>query len=329
MKIKKNCIISFIILLITTIPLSANYRVILKDGKTLISQSKPVVMEGNYRFRTEDNVFQIIPINQIDVEATKKANEEKFLDKAGEHSTFNNDSISTGKSVSPSKASAPATIRDNNISDSSFTTKETYWKNRANEFNQKLNSLDKEIKVLEDKIKNSNIILNPKFCCTSDDYVMASWQLQLENLSIERKQLQKEMEEFKEKARKDGALPGWLRDDSNQNIDFPKQNSKINKDESYWRNISSSIRTKIAELDQKITATEDIIKKLQTEGLPITNTNNSYGIQPQAYTKQQFTLADWRIRLENLYKEQTKLKNELENLEEEAHRAGVPPGWLR
>ena len=51
--------------------LLANYKVVLKDGRVLEARSKPVSMEGHYRFTDTNNQFQSISIQLVDLTATQ------------------------------------------------------------------------------------------------------------------------------------------------------------------------------------------------------------------------------------------------------------------
>src|SRR5436309_1175497 len=55
-------------------PVSATYKIILKDGKTIDARSKPVSMEGHFRFTAVDGNFQTLPVGLIDLRATEAAN---------------------------------------------------------------------------------------------------------------------------------------------------------------------------------------------------------------------------------------------------------------
>ena len=52
----------------------ASYKVVLKDGRVLEARSKPVSMEGHYRFTDTNNQFQSISIQLVDLAATQSLN---------------------------------------------------------------------------------------------------------------------------------------------------------------------------------------------------------------------------------------------------------------
>ena len=52
----------------------ASYKVVLKDGRVLEARTKPVSMEGHYRFTDSNNQFQSIPIQLVDLAATQSLN---------------------------------------------------------------------------------------------------------------------------------------------------------------------------------------------------------------------------------------------------------------
>ncbi len=60
--------------LFLAITATAEYKVILKDGQTILAKTKPVSMEGAYRFRGIDNQMQAVLVQLVDVTATEAAN---------------------------------------------------------------------------------------------------------------------------------------------------------------------------------------------------------------------------------------------------------------
>jgi hypothetical protein len=57
--------------------LLASYKVVLKDGRVLEARSKPVSMEGHYRFTDTNNQFQSISIQLVDLAATQSECEDE------------------------------------------------------------------------------------------------------------------------------------------------------------------------------------------------------------------------------------------------------------
>ena len=65
---------AFCILLAMPAVLCANYKVVLKDGRVLEARTKPVSMEGHYRFTDTQNRFQAIAVELVDQKATQTSN---------------------------------------------------------------------------------------------------------------------------------------------------------------------------------------------------------------------------------------------------------------
>ncbi len=82
------------------------------------------------------------------------------------------------------------------------------------------------------------------------------------------------------------------------------------KDEAYWRNRKNKIKEELAELEKKFKEVDDWLGANHTR-----NTLQS--------------LAPYKNDREGLQRNIDEKKKELKDLEEEARRAGAPPGWLR
>jgi hypothetical protein len=91
------------------------------------------------------------------------------------------------------------------------------------------------------------------------------------------------------------------------------------RNQAYWHNRAQKLRNQIAEVDQQIAQ----IKATAPPGGPANETANSSGGSSPIYFGGQGN------RLRNLEVRKAALEKQMEELEEEARKAGVPPGWLR
>src|SRR5436309_7083291 len=66
--------LGIVFLLAIASPVLATYKILLKDGRTIEAKSKPVSMEGHFRFTRVDGNFQTLPVGLIDLRATEAAN---------------------------------------------------------------------------------------------------------------------------------------------------------------------------------------------------------------------------------------------------------------
>ncbi len=82
------------------------------------------------------------------------------------------------------------------------------------------------------------------------------------------------------------------------------------KDESYWRNRKNKIKEELTELEKKFKEADDWLRANHTR-----------------YTLQ--SLTPYKNDRDALQRSIDEKKKELNDLEDEARRAGAPPGWLR
>ena len=194
--------------------LLASYKVVLKDGRILEARSKPVSMEGHYRFTDINNQFQSISIQLVDLSATQSLNF-RAEPKSAPARVLTNEDLTTGKQTdtrpvntigSPSKPDAK------NASTAAGPKKgEAYWKGRAKQIRDEIESTDKQIKALNEKAqtgKSDGIKIGFE---TYNSVIYADFESQLKELERQKEKLQKMMTALEEEARKSGALPGWLR----------------------------------------------------------------------------------------------------------------------
>ena len=86
----------------------ASYKVVLKDGRVLEARSKPVSMEGHYRFTDTNNQFQSISIQLVDLAATQSQNLREEP-KSTPSRVLTNEDLTTGKQIDtqPREKSSP------------------------------------------------------------------------------------------------------------------------------------------------------------------------------------------------------------------------------
>ena len=209
---------AFGILLAIPAVLFANYKVVLKDGRVLQARTKPVSMEGHYRFTDTQNRFQAIAVELVDQKATQTSNSGIQVNARAAKALTNDDisskspaSASLGQSdpVSTSKPGTSATKTD--TAGSTAKRDEVYWRTQAREIRDQMARLDNEIKALNEKTKSGKSDGVKIGFDTYNQVIYANFESELKELEKEREKLQKKMMALEEEARKAGALPGWLR----------------------------------------------------------------------------------------------------------------------
>lgn len=198
--------------------------IILKDGTRLEATAKPVCMEGQYRFTDLQGQFRVIPLTQVDVTATEKANtgtssansrkanriltNEDIADtRLGSAAPQNNGQVSS----SSLKSTAVPTNKALGTPQASDPRAEVYWRRRAGEIRTKMEQIDKAIADLSEKMKSGKsdgikIGFNPY-----TPVILADFGDQMKPLQQEKDKLLRQMSALEEEARKAGAQPGWLR----------------------------------------------------------------------------------------------------------------------
>lgn len=96
------------------------------------------------------------------------------------------------------------------------------------------------------------------------------------------------------------------------------------KNEQYWRGRAQSLRAQMAEVDRQI-ARETAAN--QTNGSSTTGSNSPPPAPLSAYTNGAHARAG--SQLQKLQDRKAALQAQMDQLEEEARKANVPPGWLR
>jgi len=91
------------------------------------------------------------------------------------------------------------------------------------------------------------------------------------------------------------------------------------KDEAYWRGRAKQIRDQIVAVDAEIEKTQEEIKK-----------GGAAGFDPQTGLNQNVIFfEDRNTKLKKLEEKKAELQKQMDDLEDEARKAGVPSGWLR
>ena len=194
--------------------LLASYKVVLKDGRVLEARSKPVSMEGHYRFTDTNNQFQSISIQLVDLAATQSQNLREEP-KSTPSRVLTNEDLMTGKQIDTQPRSevepSPSKPNAKNSSVAGPKKGEAYWRGRAKQIRDEIESADKQIKALNEKTragKGDGIKIGFE---TYNSVIYADFESQVKELERHKEKLQKMMTALEEEARKSGALPGWLR----------------------------------------------------------------------------------------------------------------------
>ena len=193
----------------------AGYRVVLKDGKVLEARTKPVSMEGHYRFTDSHSQFQSIPIQLVDLPATQSLNA-KEQPKSASPRVLTNEDLAASKATGATPVNTvrpPGSKPDaKNSSTAAGPRKgEAYWRGRAKQIRDEIETVDKQIKALNEKTqtgKSDGIKIGFE---TYNSVIYADFESQVKELEKHKEKLQKAMTALEEEARKEGALPGWLR----------------------------------------------------------------------------------------------------------------------
>src|SRR6185436_167780 len=133
--------------------LLANYKVVLKDGRVLEARSKPVSMEGHYRFTDTNNQFQSISIQLVDLAATQSQNLREEP-KSTPSRVLTNEDLTTGKQIDTQPRSTVEPSSKPNAKNSSVAGPkkgEAYWRGRAKQIRDEIESAEKQIKALNEK----------------------------------------------------------------------------------------------------------------------------------------------------------------------------------
>ena len=190
--------------------LLANYKVVLKDGRVFEARSKPVSMEGHYRFTDTNNQFQSISIQLVDLTATQSVNA-KTEPKPVPTRVLTNEDIKKQTAARPVNTVGTGSKPETKNPSGADKKSEAYWRGRAKQIRDEIDSVDKKIKALNEKAqtgKSDGIKIGFE---TYNSVIYADFESQVKELERQKEKLQKMMTALEEEARKSGALPGWLR----------------------------------------------------------------------------------------------------------------------
>ena len=202
--------------LVTPLCILAVYKVVLKDGKVIEAKSKPVSMEGNFRFTDNQGQFHTIPVALIDLNVTEASNRSEAQAPKATKILTNEDLAKGGSNPSQTEGhqsqSIPANEKSIPKAEPSRSKKgEAHWRGQAKKIRDQIAIVDNEIKSLNEKIKSGKSDGIKYGLDTYNQYIVAGFGDQMKPLEKEKERLQKMMSALEEEARKAGALPGWLR----------------------------------------------------------------------------------------------------------------------
>ena len=203
---------------VTPLSLLAVYKVVLKDGKVIEAKSKPVSIEGNFRFTDTQGQFHAIPVALINLTVTEASNRSDVQTPKTTKALTNEDlakgastSLQTeGQQQQSNPAEGKSVSKAEPVS-SRLKKGEAHWRSQAKKIRDQMAIVDNEIKSLNEKTKSGKSDGIKYGLDTYNQYIMAGFGDQMKELEKERERLQKIMTTLEEEARKAGALPGWLR----------------------------------------------------------------------------------------------------------------------
>ena len=193
---------------------TAAYRIVLKDGTVLEGKSKPVSMNGRYLFTAPDGRSLVIPLEQVDADATKAAN--SFAETTTKRKVFTNDDLPS-RQLAPANALTPAPASAQKLSDQKQEvpkdkenvplTGEVYWREETRKLQRQIAEVDGIISTLKDAIE--------KYCSFVEGACALLGPLgpgaEMRAAEAKKKELEAEFELLLERGRKAGAPPGWFR----------------------------------------------------------------------------------------------------------------------
>ena len=193
----------------------AAYRVILKNGTVLEARSKPINMHGSYEFTASDGQFHAIPLERVDVDGTKAANDSS--ETATGPKVFTNEDFPS-RPPEPDRglsAQAPEPI-DLEGRESPPLSGEAYWREEARELREQIEEADAQMASLAALIEKE-VWCGVEWyeeCYSLGRFLDVSAEkhgAEHRALGARKKALENEFEQLVERDRKAGALPGWFR----------------------------------------------------------------------------------------------------------------------
>ena len=185
----------------------ASYKIILKDGKVIEAKSKPVSMEGHFRFSGVDGNFQSLPVGLIDLRATEAANRSSQNNQPTNRAFSNEDLSSKDKdpakrieALIPSDQGKPNAPKKTETGSKDKDRGETYWKNRAKQIRDQMAAIDSEIKKIDEKIKSGKGDGIEIGLGTYNQYMLVGFEDQRRNLQTEKEKLEKQKTALEDEA---------------------------------------------------------------------------------------------------------------------------------
>ena len=200
--------------------LPAAYKVVLQDGTVFEARSKPISMQGSYWLSAPDGRFLMIPLEQVDIDATKAAN--RSVETAARPKVITNEDMSPRPPEPalggiPATGPAPQSAREPVDRQESPTPplSEAYWREAAGVLRQQITETDAMLASLKAEIEKEE-----PYCGTGLEVLEVEECTllpardrgpELRAVEARKKALEAEFELLEERGRKAGALPGWFR----------------------------------------------------------------------------------------------------------------------
>jgi hypothetical protein len=214
------------IILFWAITVSAEYKVILKDGQTMLAKTRPISMEGAYHFRGIDSQMKEIPVGLVDGTATEAANREAGS-AASSRKVITNEDLREGSDVrenpSPGEENSnplpaagnmakPAVNMPNRPPKELGASHDDYWRARAQKIRNELAAIEARTKEINDNVaqKKSDPV-KYQMGTYSPYLITGDYREELRQLDLRKQKLERDFAELEEEARKAGVPPGALR----------------------------------------------------------------------------------------------------------------------
>ena len=210
-----------LLLSLSGMPAWAGFSVVLKDGKVIEAKTKPILLEGRYRFTGSDNKFHAYPADQIDQAATDAANRSS-ADTPRKPKVLTNEDVSTTPE-SPKPDAEPDADASGETKLSRTTTKsrdtvqpekpdEQYWRRESRKLRDQIAAVNQEIEKMKAEIsKAGSGGFDVQRGRQQDKVYIIDRDSRLKKLQKQRDALQSRMDRLQEDGRKAGAPPGWFR----------------------------------------------------------------------------------------------------------------------
>jgi hypothetical protein len=204
----------------------AEYKIILKNGQTILAQSRPVSMEGAYRFQGITGQMQTVPVEQVDRRATETANRNARPSAAPRKMITNEDLKSGGDSAdenpaepdhskTPPVAGNAGKIRVGTPEKSTAAGKgydEGYWRAKVQKIRNEQSAIAARIKEINDNVaQKKSDPMKVQMGTYSPYMIVGDYREELRQLDLHKQKLERDFAELEEEARKAGVPAGVLR----------------------------------------------------------------------------------------------------------------------